>query len=342
MNGCSSRRIAPRVAIMRATTADERGNLSYEHEGAFLGALDQALAARNNGGIVIAQVKRVVRAGSLKPQHVHVPGDRWSTTSWSTRTRCRPRRPPTTRPSAARSCGPTTASSCRSGARRRSSPGAPRWSCAPASRGQPGLRHLGQRAAHPARGGAARRRSPGSIEQGAVGGVPLLGFAFGCAANADAIVPSPNQFTYFQGGGFDVALLSFLQIDRQRQRQRLEARRQALPDRGLRRLRRHHHARAQARVLRLLHRRRQAARSATAGSHPAGRQEPQAGRQRRARHLQRRMARARGQQRHLRHRALRHRPDADGTDGAGDRAGRRPAARRARPGGFPAAGGAAT
>jgi propionate CoA-transferase len=51
------------------------------------------------------------------------------------------------------------------------------------------------------------------IEQGAVGGVPLLGFAFGCAANADAIVPSPAQFTYFQGGGFDIALLSFLQVD---------------------------------------------------------------------------------------------------------------------------------
>jgi acyl CoA:acetate/3-ketoacid CoA transferase len=44
--------------------------------------------------------------------------------------------------------------------------------------------------------------------------LPLLGFAFGCSANADAIVPSPNQFAYFQGGGFDVALLSFLQIDR--------------------------------------------------------------------------------------------------------------------------------
>jgi acyl CoA:acetate/3-ketoacid CoA transferase len=53
------------------------------------------------------------------------------------------------------------------------------------------------------------------IEQGAVGGVPLLGFAFGCSANADAIVPSPNQFAYFQGGGFDIALLSFLQIDRE-------------------------------------------------------------------------------------------------------------------------------
>jgi len=52
------------------------------------------------------------------------------------------------------------------------------------------------------------------IEQGAVGGVPLLDFQFGCASNAEAIVPSPQQFTYFQGGGFDASLLSFLQIDR--------------------------------------------------------------------------------------------------------------------------------
>ena len=64
----------PDVAIIRATTADERGNLTYEHEGAYLGALDQALAARNNGGIVIAQVKRVVESGTLKPHDVRVPG----------------------------------------------------------------------------------------------------------------------------------------------------------------------------------------------------------------------------------------------------------------------------
>ncbi len=51
------------------------------------------------------------------------------------------------------------------------------------------------------------------IEQGAVGGVPLLDFQFGCASNAEAIVPSPQQFVYFQGGGFDCSLLSFLQID---------------------------------------------------------------------------------------------------------------------------------
>ena len=43
-----------------------------------------------------------------------------------------------------------------------------------------------------------------AIEQGAVGGMPLMGFAFGCASNADAYMPSPSQFTYFQGGEFDV------------------------------------------------------------------------------------------------------------------------------------------
>ena len=40
--------------------------------------LDQALAARNNGGLVIAQVKRLAKAGTLKPFAVHVP-DRKST-----------------------------------------------------------------------------------------------------------------------------------------------------------------------------------------------------------------------------------------------------------------------
>jgi acyl CoA:acetate/3-ketoacid CoA transferase len=51
------------------------------------------------------------------------------------------------------------------------------------------------------------------IEQGAVGGVPLTGFAFGCALNPEALMPSIDQFTLLQGGGFDRAMLSFLEID---------------------------------------------------------------------------------------------------------------------------------
>jgi propionate CoA-transferase len=70
--------IVPDVAIIRATTADENGNLTYEHEGAYLGGLDQAIAVRNHGGLVIAQVKRVTAAGSLRPHDVHVPGIWWT------------------------------------------------------------------------------------------------------------------------------------------------------------------------------------------------------------------------------------------------------------------------
>ncbi len=51
-----------------------------------------------------------------------------------------------------------------------------------------------------------------AIEQGPVGGVPAPGFPFGCAYNAEAIFPSAYQFTYFQGGGFDAGLLSFLEV----------------------------------------------------------------------------------------------------------------------------------
>jgi propionate CoA-transferase len=61
------------VAIIRATTADLYGNLSYEEECSTLGALDQAYAAHNNGDIVIAQVKRLSDT-QLATQAVHIPG----------------------------------------------------------------------------------------------------------------------------------------------------------------------------------------------------------------------------------------------------------------------------
>src|SRR4029077_3774701 len=66
--------ITPEIAIIRATTADERGNLSYEHEGGILASLDPALSVRTKGGIVIAQVKRLAAADTLRPHDVVVPG----------------------------------------------------------------------------------------------------------------------------------------------------------------------------------------------------------------------------------------------------------------------------
>ncbi len=75
--------------------------------------------------------------------------------------------------------------------------------------GQSGFWHFRQCTAHSAGRGPAWCGDMGN-RAGAVGGVPLLDFAFGCASNADAYMPSPYQFTYFQGAGFDASLLSAL------------------------------------------------------------------------------------------------------------------------------------
>ncbi|MEH6832963.1 MULTISPECIES: acyl CoA:acetate/3-ketoacid CoA transferase [Falsihalocynthiibacter] len=204
--------IVPNIAIIRATTADERGNLTFEHEGATLGALDQAIAVRNHRGIVIAQVKRVTAAGSLRPHDVHIPGhlvdyvvidpDQKQTTE-------------------------TTYDPAISGEIMRP------WDSF--SLPEYGVEKvIARRAAMELKEGDTANLGFGisanvprvlleegypqsvtwTIEQGAVGGVPLTDFAFGCASNADAILPSPTQFTYFQGGGFDVSFLSFLEVDR--------------------------------------------------------------------------------------------------------------------------------
>ncbi len=62
------------VALIRATSADPSGNLSMEKEALTLDCLAQAMAAHNNGGVVIAQVERIVEQGSIKPKDVKVPG----------------------------------------------------------------------------------------------------------------------------------------------------------------------------------------------------------------------------------------------------------------------------
>ena len=61
------------VAVIRGTTADELGNVTLDEEAVLLGQLPMAQAAKNSGGIVIAQVKYAAQAGTLHPKHVRVP-----------------------------------------------------------------------------------------------------------------------------------------------------------------------------------------------------------------------------------------------------------------------------
>ena len=202
--------ITPNVAVIRGTTADELGNISMEQEGAYLGVLDVAVAVRNSGGMVIAQVKRTTAAGSIPTQKVYVPStlvdivvvdpEQWQTTE-------------------------TPYDPAISGQTRR-----PLSSFEAAPFGPDKV--IARRAAMELADGDVVNLGFGmsalvprilieegavdavtwAIEQGAVGGVPLEGFAFGCAANAQAIMPSPLQFTFFQGAGFDCGMLSFMEV----------------------------------------------------------------------------------------------------------------------------------
>lgn len=61
------------VAVIRGTSADELGNISFENEPLTLEGISIASAAKNNGGIVIVQVERILREGAIPPQQVGIP-----------------------------------------------------------------------------------------------------------------------------------------------------------------------------------------------------------------------------------------------------------------------------
>ena len=62
------------VALLRGTTADEDGNITFENEGPINEGYAVAEAAKNSGGIVIVQVQYTAQRGTLHPKQVKIPG----------------------------------------------------------------------------------------------------------------------------------------------------------------------------------------------------------------------------------------------------------------------------
>ena len=199
------------VCIVRGTTADEDGNISVEQEGLDLHLLSAAQATYNSGGIVIAQVKRIARKGTLNPRLVRVPAHMVTAVvvdpaQWQT-VECE------YNPSL---CGEVrvpldTMPSLEFGIRK----------------------FIARRAALELKPGAVVNLGIGvtdgvaniaaeegiiddfvfSIEMGVVGGVPAKGLIFGAAWNPDCIMSMPTQFDFYHGGGLDLGFLGMGESD---------------------------------------------------------------------------------------------------------------------------------
>jgi propionate CoA-transferase len=200
------------VAVIRGSTIDEDGNLTMEDEAVKGEMLAMAMAAHNSGGIVIAQAKRLAAAKSMPARSVVVPGalidfaylDPNQTQTYA-----------------------TSHSPYYSGALRRPATDA----------GDPPKldvrKVIARRSLLEFRPGDVCNLGFGisqmigaiaweegiedelvlTVEQGIFGGVPVAGNEGGAGFNFQAMIDQPYMFDFYDGGGLDIASLSFAQVD---------------------------------------------------------------------------------------------------------------------------------
>ncbi len=199
------------VCLLRATTADEYGNLTFENEAALLEPLEAAMATHRAGGIVIVEVQKYALLGSLPPRNVGVPGVLVDyiviaeNAMQTAKTRLEP--------------GFTGDYRVPVGSMPRLRPGLRRMVAERAYQEiEPGqLVNLGVGMPDGISKLAAERDELGKIafavEQGHIGGTPAGGIEFGAVYNAAATLTAPQQFDLFDGGHLDIAFLGMAEVD---------------------------------------------------------------------------------------------------------------------------------
>ncbi len=215
-------------AVLRATTADARGNLSTHGEAFHHELLALAQATRNSGGLVIAQVREVRdHHEALAP--IRVPGHLVDVVVHNTdpelhritfgeqenTSYLQPWRGAAAEQHDALQAAPPSQAApldARTLVQRRAVLELANAQAA----GQLRVVNLG--VGMPAAvGGLAQaaglRGYTLSVEAGPIGGTPADGLSFGASAWPEAVVDQPAQFDFYDGGGIDLAVLGMAELD---------------------------------------------------------------------------------------------------------------------------------
>jgi len=201
------------VAIIRGTTADADGNISLEKESLSLENLSLAMAARNSGGVVIAQVERIAQVNTIDARDVRIPGFMVDSVVLA--------EPDMHMQTYEAQYNPALSGELR----------VPLETLKPMKLDEKKI--VARRAAMelsqnaivnlglglPANVGniASEERISDrimlTVDPGVYGGVPLNGLGFGASMNYIAAIDHATQFDFIDGGGLDVACLGFAECD---------------------------------------------------------------------------------------------------------------------------------